>query len=100
MEAVADVRREIDKYREVLPQMEASGFDFSQDWICRYALEKAKAYEGVNWLGAASFFAQLCKLDDHEPLFRVLLSDTESGRCFRQISPFLEIGLGLEMVSS
>lgn len=100
MEAVTDARREIDKYREVLPQMEALGFDFSQDWICRYASEKAKSYEGVHWSGVASFFTQLCKLDDHEPLFRVLLSDTESGKCFRQISPFLEIGLRLETVSS
>lgn len=85
-------QREIEEYKKLLPLLDSQGFDFSQSWICDYVVEKSKEFEGVHWSGVASFFVQLCKLDDHTPLFRVLVSDTESGKCFRQISPLLKVG--------
>lgn len=85
-------QREIEEYKKLLPLLDSQGFDFSQSWICDYVVEKSKEFEGVHWSGVASFFVQLCELDDHTPLFRVLMSDTESGKCFRQISPLLKAG--------
>ena len=83
---------EIERYKELLPRLESEGFDFSQEWICDYVVREAGRLEGIHWSGVASLFVELCQMEIHEPLFRVLVSDTVSGDYFRQVSPLLEAG--------
>lgn len=90
MEIATSSQQEIATYRKVLPELEARGFDFSQDWICEFVKSRARELGGTHWEGVASFFIELCQLDDPEPLFRVLMSSCSYGEGFRTLSPFLE----------
>lgn len=90
MEIAPNSQQEIATYRKVLPELEARGFDFSQDWICEFVKSRARKLGGAHWEGVASFFIELCQLDDPEPLFRVLMSSCSYGEGFRALSPFLE----------
>ena len=83
---------EIERYKELLPRLESEEFDFSQEWICDYVVREAGKLEGIHWSGVASLCVELCQMEIHEPLFRVLLSDTVSGSYFRRVSPLLEAG--------